>query len=135
MGRYYDGDISGKFWFAVQSSTAPARFGGNEYEPNYINFYFRDDQLKEVEEELYRIHKNMQGNIEKLDEFFKQNNGYNEQMIIDFYLARYDETINEEKVKDMLVEYADSLVAPYSLIASHDVIVPNSLRCHRTASC
>ena len=37
MGRYYDGDISGKFWFAVQSSNAPARFGGNEFEPNYIN--------------------------------------------------------------------------------------------------
>jgi hypothetical protein len=107
MGRYYEGDISGKFWFAVQSSNAPARFGGEEYEPSYINYYFDEEQLKEVEEELDRIHKNMQGNIEKLDEFFKQNNGYNEQMIIDFYLARYNETINEEEVKDMLVEYAD----------------------------
>ena len=107
MGRYYEGDISGKFWFAVQSSYAPSRFGGEEYEPSYINYYFGEEQLKEVEEELDRIHKNMQGNIEKLDEFFKQNNGYNDQMIIDFYLARYDETINEEEVKDMLVEYAD----------------------------
>ena len=107
MGRYYEGDISGKFWFAVQSSNAPARFGGEEYEPSYINYYFDEEQLKEVEEELDRIHKNMQGNIEKLDEFFKVNNGYNDQMIIDFYLARYNETINEEEVKDMLVEYAD----------------------------
>ena len=107
MGRYYNGDIEGKFWFAVQSSNAPARFGAQEYEPSYINYYFDEEQLEEVEEELDRIHKNMQGNIEKLDEFFKQNNGYNDQMIIDFYLARYDETINEEEVKDMLVEYAD----------------------------
>ena len=107
MGRYYDGDIEGKFWFAVQSSEAPSRFGGIEHEPNYINYYFNEKHLDEVEEELDRIHKNMMGNIEKLDEFFKQNNGYNEHMIIDFYLAKYNETINEEKVKDMLVEYAD----------------------------
>ncbi len=27
MGRYYSGDIEGKFWFAVQSSYAADRFG------------------------------------------------------------------------------------------------------------
>ena len=107
MGRYYTGDIEGKFWFAVQSSNAPSRFGAQEYEPNYINYYFDEEQLDKVQKELDNIHKNMQGNIEKLDEFFAQTNGYNTQMIIDFYLARYDETINEEEVKDMLVEYAD----------------------------
>ena len=26
MGRYYRGDIEGKFWFAVQSSVAPKDF-------------------------------------------------------------------------------------------------------------
>ena len=26
MGRYYDGDISGKFWFGVQSSDAANRW-------------------------------------------------------------------------------------------------------------
>ena len=38
MGRYYSGDINGKFWFALQSSNAPSRFGGYENEPNYINY-------------------------------------------------------------------------------------------------
>jgi hypothetical protein len=107
MGRYYEGDISGKFWFAVQSSNAPARFGGEEYEPSYINYYFDEKQLKEVEEELDRIHKNMMGNIEKLDDFFAQTNGYNTQMIIDWYKKEYNETITEGKVGEMLVEYAD----------------------------
>jgi len=107
MGRYYNGDIEGKFWFAVQSSNAPARFGAQEYEPSYINYYFDEEKLEEVNEELIKIHINMQGNIEKLDEFFAQTNGYNTQMIIDFYQTRYNETINEEEVKDMLVEYAD----------------------------
>ena len=47
------------------------------------------------------------GNIEKLKDFFAQTNGYNEQMIIDWYKKEYKETINEEEIKDMLVEYAD----------------------------
>ena len=105
MGRYYNGDIEGKFWFAVQSSCAPARFGAQEYEPSYINYYL--DDLDEVHRELNDIHKNMQGNIERLDDFFAQTNGYNEQMIIDWYKKEYKETINEKEVKGMLVEYAD----------------------------
>ena len=46
MGRYYDGDIEGKFWFAVQSSNAPERFGAQEFEPSHINYYFDEEQLK-----------------------------------------------------------------------------------------
>ena len=92
MGRYYNGDIEGKFWFAVQSSGAPARFGATEFEPSHINYYL--DDLDE-------------GNIERLDDFFAQTNGYNDKMIIDWYKKEYKETINEEEVKDMLVEYAD----------------------------
>ena len=105
MGRYYNGDIEGKFWFAVQSSGAPARFGAKEFEPSHINYYL--DDLDEVQRELNNIHKNMQGNIERLDDFFAQTNGYNTEMIIKWYKKEYKETINEEEVKDMLVEYAD----------------------------
>ena len=43
MGRRYTGDIEGKFWFGLQSSTAASRFGGEETEPSYINYYF--DQI------------------------------------------------------------------------------------------
>ena len=107
MGRYYTGDIEGKFWFAVQSSDAPSRFGAQEYEPNFINYYFDEEQLDEVTKELDIITKNMQGNIERLNDFFAQTNGYNTEMIIDWYKKEYKETINEEKVKGMLVEYAD----------------------------
>ena len=37
MGRYYNGDIEGKFWFGVQSSD-DADFFGKEGEPSHINF-------------------------------------------------------------------------------------------------
>ena len=30
MGRHYDGDISGKFWFGIQSSNDAVHFGAEE---------------------------------------------------------------------------------------------------------
>jgi hypothetical protein len=36
MGRYYHGDIEGKFWFAVQSSN-DADFFGCEGEARFLN--------------------------------------------------------------------------------------------------
>lgn len=107
MGRYYEGDISGKFWFAVQSSNAPARFGGNEFEPSYINYYFGEEDLEEVEEELERIEEILGEDLKRLQDFFDANNGYNNQKIIDWYMEKYKETINDEYVKDVLVDYAD----------------------------
>ena len=49
MGRYYNGDIEGKFWFAVQSSDDASFFGGNAYEPNYINYEFDEDDIESLE--------------------------------------------------------------------------------------
>jgi len=107
MGRYYEGDITGKFWFAVQSSCAPSRFGGEEYEPSYINYYFGEEKLDEVKTELERIEEILGEDLKRIQDFFEQTNGYNTIMIIDWYKKEYKETINEEEVKDMLVEYAD----------------------------
>ena len=44
MGRYYDGDIEGKFMFAVQSSTAADRFGSEGFN-NYVDYYFDESHL------------------------------------------------------------------------------------------
>ena len=44
MGRYYGGDIEGKFWFALQSSEAPMRFGGMME----LSFSFYDDDIESV---------------------------------------------------------------------------------------
>ena len=40
MGRFYSGDIEGKFWFGLQPSDAPSIFGGTEQEPAYITYDF-----------------------------------------------------------------------------------------------
>ena len=99
MGRYYTGnnDIEGKFWFGVQSSDDGEFFGMVEQEPNYINYYTED--LKRAEQGVKECKKQLGGYKAKLDQFFKENNGYNEQMLIEF-------GIPEDKITTLLEWYA-----------------------------
>ena len=81
MGRYYNGDIEGKFWFAVQSSTDASFFGGTETEPNYVGYYFDDTDLPEIKEGLDKCKKELGVWLKKMDKFFKDVNGYNDKII------------------------------------------------------
>ena len=82
MGRYYSGDIDGKFWFAVQSSDAADRFGVTGYEPNYIEYYFTQENLPEIKKELSKIKKTIGSeNFKKLQNFFKKEGGYNDEIL------------------------------------------------------
>jgi len=75
MGRYYNGDINGKFWFAVQSSNAADRFGQTGY-TNYINYYFGEEDLKNVEKEIKVIEDNLKNKKQILDDFFASVSSY-----------------------------------------------------------
>ena len=55
MGRYYDGDIEGKFWFGLQGSDAPERFGAQEQEPRETEYYVDRDDLPLVIKEIEKI--------------------------------------------------------------------------------
>lgn len=66
MGRYYNGDIEGKFMFAVQSSNAADRFGCIGFN-NYITYYFDEQQLPTIKEEL----ESMQDAFDKVSKFFE----------------------------------------------------------------
>ena len=82
MGRYYQGDIEGKFWFAVQSSNAADRFGSIGYEPSYLEYYFNEEHLPKVQEELKKIEDVVSlEKIKKLDKFFNKVNGYNDHIL------------------------------------------------------
>lgn len=81
MGRYYHGDIEGKFWFAVQSSYAAERFGCTAIEPNYVEFYFDEENLDEINAEIKKIEDSLGDFKQKIDDFFKVNNGYNDEML------------------------------------------------------
>tara|TARA_E500000318_G_scaffold88333_1_gene85558 strand:- start:751 stop:1092 length:342 start_codon:yes stop_codon:yes gene_type:complete len=84
MGRYYYGDIEGKFWFAVQSSESPQKFGGRME----LSYSFDEDDISEVKEVLSEIKKDT--NIPLLDKFFKDNTGYNDEMLAEVGLTMED---------------------------------------------
>ena len=100
MGRYYNGDIDGKFWFAVQPSNAGERFGAKEISPYYIEYEIdREDSYNDIVKELKSIESN--DAIKRVDDMFKmlqllKGNGYD------------DDTLKEYGVKEKdIEEYAD----------------------------
>ncbi len=80
MGRYYHGDIEGKFWFAVQPSNDPEFFGMIE-RTDYIQYYVDDSQMKEIEAGLSACKMNLRGYLVKLDKFFKKHDSYSDEML------------------------------------------------------
>ena len=71
MGRYYNGDIEGKFWFAVQSSTAADRFGKVYAETGYVEYYYEIADLPKVESEIKLIEESIgKDNLKAINYFF-----------------------------------------------------------------
>jgi len=99
MGRYYSGDIQGKFWFAVQSSDDASFFGGKVQEPNHIDYYFETDHIPEIKVGLERCKNALRGYKTKLDKFFKSNEWYNDKMLIEAGFPA-------GKIKELLEWYA-----------------------------
>lgn len=93
MGRYYNGDIEGKFMFGLQNSDAADRFGSTG-EPAHLYYYFDDSHAEFIESELSKIQSKI--DIAKIDSFFEKNNGYNDDILKEAGI------LNEE-----LKEYAD----------------------------
>ena len=105
MGRYYNGDINGKFMFAVQSSTAADRFGSTYTEPNYVDYYFDEDQLPTINSEL----NTLQPAFEKVSKFFEGRDSFNskaleEAGISNQELSDYADYILGKQIKDCIEE-------------------------------
>lgn len=95
MGRYYSGDIQGKFWFALQSSDAANRFGREGYS-SFLQYYFDEDSLDGVKAEIAEIETKLGDKLHTLNKFFEENDGYNDEMLEAIGITRAD-----------LSEYAD----------------------------
>lgn len=101
MGRYYSGDIEGKFWFGVQNSDAADRFGVAGQEPNYIEYYFTRDNLKDVEEELEYIKKELGVHvIGMLEQWF-------DSKVSDYGSLEEYLNMDKKQTQHVLSEYAD----------------------------
>lgn len=77
MGRYYTGDIEGKFWFAVQPSDDASFFGGEEIEPQYLEYYFDGSHKEAIEGGIAQCVAKLEGYKGKLDAYFNGASGYN----------------------------------------------------------
>jgi len=76
MGRYYHGDIEGKFWFAVQSSCDGEFFGMEEQDPSFIPYY--SDDLELAEKGVKECKKELRGYLTKMNKFFNSVDSYND---------------------------------------------------------
>lgn len=99
MGRYYRGDIEGKYWFGVQSSFAPERFGTTAE----LAFVFCEDDIPSVEEEINNIKEKLGQYKEKFDKFFEEHSTYTDEMLV-------ENGFPKEKLFTLLSEYADLLL-------------------------
>ena len=84
MGRYYQGDIEGKFWFGVQSSDDANHFGGSEIELQdddgeiyELEYFFNKEDLESINEGIQTCITDLGEFKSKLDEVFSSSNGYN----------------------------------------------------------
>jgi len=89
MGRYYNGDIDGKFMFAVQSSDAGERFGAIEQESGYIDYVvYKEDSYKAIAEELKEIEGT--GVVDRVNEMFKDDWLWNDEKMKKFGVSSQD---------------------------------------------
>ena len=105
MGRYYNGDVDGKFWFAVQPSNAHEQFGAEECEPTEIQYSIHNDPI--ILERLEIIESILGNYLEPAFSFFKQTDAYNTQEF-QLYCQNYGLNCKTENVaRNIIKDYAD----------------------------
>jgi adenine-specific DNA methylase len=105
MGRYYSGDIEGKFMFAVQKSTAADRFGSTHSEPSYVEYFFSEEHIETIEKELLLLKEN----YEKVVLFFESREGYTDEDlekngIVKAELSDYADYVLGERILNCIKE-------------------------------
>ena len=92
MGRYYHGDIEGKFWFAVQSST-DAEYFGVQGHTSHLDYYFEKEDAAKVRKGISECKKILGKNKQKLDDFFKDCEGYNNEQLMPILTVATDKEV------------------------------------------
>ena len=106
MGRYYRGDIEGKFAFGVQSSKAADRFGVEGEPPNELYYYFSEDNLDSLVKELNRIEDSF--SVEKRNALLAYFDLYTLENIAPMSFDAYLEKGGVERLNtNEVVEYVD----------------------------
>lgn len=111
MGRYYNGDIKGKFWVAVQDSDDADHFGvcGEEMidedgDPSgYLSYHFTTKNIPDIEIGIQICEAELGEDKVNVDAFFEEGGpgymGYNNQMLSEYLGV-------EKDVREILENYA-----------------------------
>lgn len=106
MGRYYNGDIEGKFMFAVQGSDAGEKFGAVEIESNYVEYYVERDNYQEIIKELSEIKK--RGGVDRVTAMFDKVDSYNDEIMKEHNVKREDlEDYADYRLGNQMKEFFD----------------------------
>jgi len=100
MGRYYNGDIKGKFWFGVQGSDDADFFGVDGTQLETLNYCFELEDLENVDKGVVKCFNELGRNKELLDEFFEKEDFYNNKELKEYLNKSPDE------VEEILKWYA-----------------------------
>lgn len=108
MGRYYSGDIEGKFMFAVQSSTAADRFGTTAHDASYVCYYFEEEHIPTLKKEL----KTLEKDFKVVEKFFEGRDSYSdkdvkENNISQEQLSNYADYMLGKKILDHVEEHGE----------------------------
>jgi hypothetical protein len=115
MGRYYTGDIEGKFWFGVQDSDDANHFGGEEIETPEdvyaLSYSFTKEDLPDINKGIQECIDSLGDKLPKLEEYFgeggKGHYGYNpEEMCKDFELPSDNMHSGGMEYREMMEQYA-----------------------------
>ena len=101
MGRWYSGDVEGKFWFGIQDSNAADRFGVTGHQPQELYYYFDEESLPEIYQELSNIATNLGSNLILLHKFFEENDSYSDEKVAEYLNVELD------AIQKLLKDYAD----------------------------
>lgn len=107
MGRYYNGDIEGKFWVGTQSSDDADFFGVSGNEPNYLEYYFGgdDEDILRVKEGVEECKKEVGNRKEQWEQFCKNEGVYNDEKLKTYWLKTFNETLSDNPEKDLKLEW------------------------------
>jgi len=105
MGRYYHGDIEGKFMFGIQSSS-DADFFGVEGQASYLNYYYSKEDLPKVEVGIKECEGVLGEYLNHIDQFFKEKDSYNNEQLSKYLTDKLGKGVTENNVAFNLEWYA-----------------------------
>lgn len=81
MGRFYSGDINGKFWFGTQSSDDADFFGYAGTQPAYLEYFFEKEHKLKIINGITVCETKLGKHNKELKQFFKDHTTYNDQQL------------------------------------------------------